>query len=146
MTENKDIEAKDILSKFKITKKLGYATIYRHKSRNIVMVKYSNSSVIDIANAVEISKNSQLAADLNRPVFALTVPGQFSEMTSEAREFFGKDHFNQIVIQATAIIIKDLTHRITFNLYLKFNKPISPIIAFKSIPEAYNWLIDKGAK
>lgn len=133
------------LDHFKIHKEFKFGSIYIHHEFNIVLITYAKGAIIREAEAKLISQTCQLIVDLNKPVFAIISPEANSVVEADARNFFGNDPFNQNQVKATAVILKSLAHRITYNIYLKFNKPASILKAFKSDEKALSWLLENGA-
>jgi hypothetical protein len=130
---------------FKERHDLDYVKIYLHNFLNIVLVRYQENEEIDLKRAIDIVKYCKKTIDLTKPVFSIIFPKDGSTVTEEARDYFGNDEFNQNRVKATSVVIKSLSHRITFNVYLKLNKPKSPIKAFNNLQNATYWLCEKGA-
>jgi hypothetical protein len=135
----------DLKAYFKKLFDLDYVKIYKHNFLNIVLVRYQENEDIGLERAIEIVKYCKKAIDLTKPVYSIIFPKDGSTVTEEARDYFSNDEFNQNRVKATSVVIESLTHRLTFNVYLKLNKPKSPIKAFNTLQNAIYWLCEKGA-
>lgn len=77
--------------------------------------------------------------DIGRPF--IFEAGEFASISKEAR-------LNAVLIEdltpvmASAIVVKNLGHRIIAEYYYKFNKPKKPLRIFKNTEEAANWHLE----
>ncbi len=135
-----------IEKEFELREKLSFIKVFKHKHFNIVAVVYDDEANIDLTKARLVSKHCQKVVDCSQPAFALTIAGRSTNIDENARAFFANDSFNQKTIKATSVVLRSLHHRLIYRVYLKFNKPKSPIKAFRNEKRAFDWLIKQVAK
>lgn len=122
-----------------------FCNYYKHPELKIIMVEYKQDALIDLNEAKEIIKIVKSASLGMEKIFGITALSKGASADAEARAYFANDKFSQEDTAAMALIIKQLAQRLLFRLYLKFNKPKSPIKAFNQIDEAVSWLKSQGA-
>lgn len=135
----------NIFDHFKTLKAFKFGSIYLHNEFNIVLIRFAIETTIKEAEARQISQTCQSAVNLDQPVFIILLPEANSALEADARIFFGNDPFNRNHVKATAVIVRSLSHRITYNIYSKFNNPTPLLKAFKSNEKALSWLLENGA-
>ncbi|MBK7128472.1 MAG: hypothetical protein IPM74_00630 [Crocinitomicaceae bacterium] len=86
----------------------------------------------DVANKV-----GELGEGKRMPVFVATKP--FMSLTDEARKFVASDE-GQRYTMANATLVDNLGKRILYNFFIKFTKMPTPIKAFKTREDAFEWL------
>lgn len=104
------------------------------------MVVYAVDATIDLEEAQQIVQEVKSIVDINKNLFGVTMTLKGSTATEKARNFFANDKFSQEITKAMALVIHQLPQRLMLKIYLKFNKPKSPIKAFKSLSSAMNWI------
>jgi hypothetical protein len=143
---NQIIVTENILeTHFNLEKDLVYAIIFKHNTKNIMMVKYTEGAVIDKSEASEIIDSVKSLSTIGKPAYGITEASRGAFVTEEARAFFANDRFGQEETNAMAVIYDQLAQRLLITLYLKFNKPKTTLKAFKSRKKALDWLIKLGA-
>mgnify|MGYP003682206025 CR=1 FL=1 len=109
------------------------------------MIVYNVNAVIDLKEAKIIVDEVKKLADLSQPLFGITYASKGSNATEAARNFFATDDFSQKDTKAMAVIFSQLAQRLMVSLYLKFNKPKSPLKVFRNLKKAVTWLESVGA-
>lgn len=130
---------------FKVKFDLGHTKIYRHNSLNIALVRYEEDVEINLERATEVVKYCIESIELTKPVYAIIYPKDRSTVNEEARVYYGNDDFNQKLVKATSVVVNGIVHRLIFNVYLKINRPQSPIKAFINLNDALFWLENREA-
>jgi hypothetical protein len=140
------IKSESILdTQFNLEKDLLYAIIFKHKEKNIIMAKYTEGAVIDETEAREIINSVQSYSTKGKYAYGITEVSKGAFVTESARVFFANDKFGQEETKAMAVIYNQLAQRLLITLYLKFNKPKTPLKTFKNRKKALDWLIKMGA-
>jgi len=108
----------------------------------IVHVFYKEHTELDIKLQLEILEfYFQICGDEKYPF--IFEADEYVTITKEARD-------NAIVLEEkspvsmSAIIVKNLAHKLIADFYLKFNKPKRPFKVFKDFQEGINWLKEQS--
>ena len=74
-----------------------------------------------------------------RKVLLMVSVGEGTTMTGEARAYASSPESNQYVA-ADAIIVRDFSHQLAANVFVRHNKPTRPIQMFGDKASAMEWL------
>ena len=105
----------------------------------IIHVVVSNNTHITIDIQVEMVKAYWSLTTIKRPF--IFEAGEFVSISKEAR-INAKTIEEETPVLASALIIKNLAHKILAEYYYKFNRPKRPLKLFKSIETAEKWLLE----
>lgn len=134
-----------ILEQFSLVDELNHTFIYLHNSRNIIMTVYKEDVTIDVKESIETIEHMKPFYLGKESMFGIVYPTPGSVITEEAREFWSKNEFIQNNTKALAVLYLQLAHRLIISMFIKFNKPKTPLKVFKNIDSAINWLKECGA-
>lgn len=134
-----------LFKNFQTIDETSYCVFYKHEHMKIFMVEYKMDAEIGLEEAKEIIAKIKEISNGIRPLFGITALSKGAYANADARAYFATDRFSQEETSGMAVIIKQLSQRLLYRIYLKFNKPKSPIKAFNSVEEAVIWLDSLGA-
>jgi hypothetical protein len=138
------LNKKVISEQFKLVTELSHTNIYTHNSLDIIMTVYKENSLIDIAESIETIEHMKPYYSLNKSTYGIVYPAHGSVITDKARTFWSKNEFIQENTIALAAVYFQLAHRLIILLFIKFNKPKTPMKVFNNIESAIHWLIKEG--
>lgn len=104
----------------------------------IVENKIIDGCDINVVDLTEI-RNLNVKLTKGNPFAVLLDAGQYTSITTEAREIAATKSFSKNTI-AKAFIINSLPQRIVGNFYIKVNKPFSETKLFTSKEKGIEWL------
>lgn len=136
----------DLISEvFELKEDLLFALIYKHKSKNILLVEYYEDTVIGKTESLAIIESVKKQHDPTRVLYGITYATIGSTVNEEGRKCFASDSFSQEKTKAMAVVYNQLAQRLLFSIYIKFNRPKTPLKSFKNITNALIWLNKQGA-
>ena len=131
-------EKREIVESFQTT----YATV-NLRNDGISEVLFIEEYELDVPQIKEIQAAIMKIGE-KHPLFILVIPGQFGDMTKEARE---APMFESNNTKSIAIVTKYIHQRILGNLYFKFKKAqFSNYKMFRNKELATAWLNEEMAK
>jgi len=106
--------------------------------KNIVKIKYKQSAVVQLEDAIEIAKIiAEQFPDKQIPLGIINNISQAKEVTREARDYFAQNSRPNLL---NAIVINKYIHSILTKMYFAFSKPKGKTEIFDNETEAMNWL------
>ncbi|MDZ4752603.1 MAG: hypothetical protein SGI87_13380 [Flavobacteriales bacterium] len=106
----------------------------------IIRFQFHKNAVVDINAAFDYVKIiRELSHGIPR-AFLLDTRDTFSNHTSEARQYMGRNAEALEFRIADAILVNSLPLRIVGNFYMKFDTPLHPVQIFKQEADAITWL------
>lgn len=110
-------------------------------SPTIVENKIIDGCDINLIDLTEI-RNINLKLTNGKPYVVLLDAGEYTSITTEAREISATENFSKNLI-AKAFVISSIPQRIVGNFYIKVNKPFASTKLFTSKEKAIEWLNDE---
>lgn len=110
------------------------------KSNGIVYVYFKQGTEIDVEFQEKLLSAYNTITKGKLHPFIFHAEEEIS-VTKEARD-------NAIIIEErspvakSAVIVKNIAHKLIANFYIKFNKPKRPYKVFKDVQEAEQWLLE----
>lgn len=116
------------------------------KLRNdgLVIVVCSENHQYEVKDVKENHDAIKKLAGQNK-VLVLTVAGQYSDATREARDYVSEGHHKDFV-EAEAFVIISLSQRILARFYFLMNKPKLKSNYFSDVKKAEEWLLSVKKK
>lgn len=108
---------------------------------NIVYIKIDDNEEIQLEDSINHNLFVNSVFDGKNKVLILVEPGEFTQITKEARDFASKFKNNEFTL-ATAVIIKSLSQRLIMNFITKLISPKTfKMKLFEDKDEAIDWLL-----
>ncbi|MBO9701293.1 MAG: hypothetical protein J7604_13875 [Sporocytophaga sp.] len=103
----------------------------------MLLVDYKKRAIIDL-KAAKKSIQEREKFTKNAPTLIIADFSKIEYVTTEARSFFAGP--SNKTTMATAIIISSKIQEVMGKIYIKFNKPKTPVKLFTRISDAQEWL------
>lgn len=108
---------------------------------NIVYIKIDDNEEIQLEDSINHNLFVNSVFDGKNKVLILVEPGEYTQITKEARDFASKFKNNEFTL-ATAVIIKSLSQRLIMNFITKLISPKTfKMKLFEDKDEAIDWLL-----
>lgn len=136
----------NILKKnFNLLQEFKKVSIYKHSSKDIILTLFKEDQEVGLEDTLETINFLKENYIASKKYFGITYTSKGASISEKAREYWSKSEFIQSKTCSLAIIYSQLSQRFLVSMYLKFNKPKTPIKSFKKISDAIDWLISEGA-
>ncbi len=106
--------------------------------KGIVKVSFKDNHEFGIQDAKELLEDLKKIYQ-GKPLPILKIPGKYSSIDSEARNFISSVEGMQCSA-AEALVTTYLPHRIIGNFYMRVNNPVKPTSFFETEEKAVEWL------
>jgi hypothetical protein len=104
----------------------------------IVHLHFKEGFVVELEEVQDIFETIN-SAYTNRNFRLLVTAGEKATLSPEARAY-ASSHESSDVIVADAIVVRNYSHEMTANFFIRFNKPHRPTNWFKDEADATKWL------
>lgn len=130
--------------KFEHFSSISCVEILINETEDIFMIIYPSNHEVTLKEAIEIVSNLYLLLKEHNIKYLISdISADFHTVSGEARIYFSNNPCLEI-INAHAVLAKNLAARIRLNFFILFDKPIVPFKGFNDLEKAVNWLYAKN--